>query len=700
VSERFPHLPDRIAGIADLAYNLWWSWHPAARMLFKVLDRPAWKVSVHNPVRMLADLPAEAFTAALASPEFLARYDEVMAQFRNDVDGPPSWFAENVPAATGSIAYFSVEYGLHHSLPFYAGGLGFLAGDHLKECSDLGVPLVAVGFMYPEGYFRQKIRVDGWQEDVAESLDRDAAPITRVYRDGGEPFIVTVPFAEPVLQVGVWKVQVGRVTLYLMDTDIEQNDPWNRDVSSRLYIGDIERRIRQEIVYGIGGSAVLEALGLAPAVIHLNEGHTAFALLERVRRLMERGHGYDEAVVRVRGTSVFTTHTPVAAGHDVFPFQLMDTYFSDYYPRLGLSREAFMQLGVHPEHPGSGFNMTALALRMSDYHNGVSVRHGEVARKMWRPLFEASSDEEVNITSITNGVHVPTWIDPKMVLLMNEHLEEGWTCRCDAPGFGAAIDGIPDSELWRVHVWLKMKLLATIRYQARSRWMEDRARDVHVVAGGALLDPGALTIGFARRFATYKRADLIFSDMDRFKKLLTNRWRPLQIIFAGKAHPADNEGKRLLQRVFAAASDPDMQGRIGFVENYDEQLAQYLVHGVDVWLNNPVPPSEACGTSGMKAALNGVPHLSILDGWWIEGYTGGNGWAFDGGGAEAIYEHLERTIIPLYYSTDQGGVPRGWVKVMKEAIKVAGARFSARRMVKEYVGKFYEPALAAARARE
>ena len=698
IKDVFPNLPERIIGLGELAYNLWWSWHPAARMLFKMIDRPAWKESIHNPVRMLREIPREILESAANNPDFLQHYDTVLARFHNELEAKSCWFTEKVADTEClPIAYFSAEYGLHRSLPFYAGGLGFLAGDHLKECSDLGIPVTAIGFMYPEGYLRQKIRVDGWQEHVDEVLDRDAAPIERVLNEKGQHLVVKVPFIDPPIHVAVWKVSVGRVPLYLMDTDIELNDPWNRLISAHLYIGDIEQRLRQEIVLGIGGREVMDTLGIKHSVLHLNEGHPAFALLERIRERMEDGMSFEDAAEQVRATTVFTTHTPVPAGHDVFPFHLMDKYFSHYYPMLGLSRDAFLQLGIHPEQPAAGFNMTAFALRMSDFHNGVSKRHGEVARKMWQPLWPERKEEDVPIDYVTNGIHVPTWIEPKMELLFNKYLGEGWLKDHDNPDIWKSVDDIPDKELWQTYIWVKIKLINFIRERARIRWVEDRPSPMNIVAGGTLLDPMTLTIGFARRFATYKRADLIFHDLERLKKLLNNRWRPLQIIFAGKAHPADDDGKRILQHIFNFADDPDFRGRIAFVENYDEQLAQYMVHGVDIWLNNPVPPMEASGTSGMKAALNGVPHLSILDGWWIEGYNGGNGWAFTGKGddsdAESIYNLLEQEIIPLYYKPDDNGIPHGWVKIMKEAIKNTGAGFSARRMVKEYVTKFYHKAL-------
>jgi len=699
----FQNLPQHINGLGELAENLWWSWQPAARMLFKTLDRQAWKESVHNPDKMLKELPREIFDRAVADEHYLRNYDVVMSQFKKYVETKGCPFLPDLPDAENfSIAYFSAEYGLHRSLPFYAGGLGFLAGDHLKECSDLNIPLVAVGFMYPQGYLHQQIRDDGWQENIIETLDRDAAPILRVLGEDGNQLIVRVPLIDPAIYVAVWKVAVGRVPLYLMDTDIEVNDPWNRGISARLYTGDLEQRLRQEIVLGIGGAEVLETLGIKRFVLHLNEGHAAFALLEQIRDRINQGMDYQKAMEWVRNTSIFTTHTPVPAGHDVFPFYLIEKYFHAYWPALGLDRDLFLKLGVHPEKPEAGFNMTAMALRLAKYRNGVSKKHAEVSRGMWQSLWSEFAEGESAIDHITNGVHVPTWIEPKMQLLLDKYLETGWLTDHDNPLIWESIEKIPDEEFWKTHYWLKIKLIDAIRERSRLRWTQDRVNPSVALAGGALLDPSVLTLGFARRFATYKRADLLFYDFERLKMLLNDRWRPVQIIFAGKAHPADDPGKRILQNIFNVSRNPDTGGRIAFVEDYGEQLAQYLVHGVDVWLNTPIPPMEASGTSGMKAALNGVPQLSILDGWWLEGYNEKNGWAIDHPSVDGnrdqadageIYRILEEEIIPLYYDVSEEGIPYGWVKIMKESIKSNTAKFSARRMVKEYVEKFYKKAL-------
>jgi starch phosphorylase len=703
IKNLFPNLPERLLGLGEMAENLWWSWHPAARMLFKMLNRQVWKESGHNPDKMLKVLPKEDLESAANDPDYLRHYDVVLSKFQKEIGEERCHLLDTtVDPDVPPIAYFSAEYGLHRSLPFYAGGLGFLAGDYIKECSDLRIPLVSIGFMYPEGYVHQVISEDGWQESRDEVLDREAASISRVLNEEGSQLVVKVPLTEPPIYVAIWRLDVGRVPLYLMDTDMESNDPWNRGITARLYAGDKEQRLRQEIVLGIGGSEVLERMGINHSVLHLNEGHPSFAILERIRDGVQKGMSYEEAFHKVRNTTVFTTHTPVPAGHDVFPFPLMEKYFHSYWSSLGLDRDTFLQLGVHPKEPNAGFNMTAFALRMSGYCNGVSRKHGEVTRRMWQSLWPDLSEDKIPIDYVTNGVHVPTWTEPKMELLFNKYLDPEWLEEHDNPVVWELIEIIPDEELWKTHYWLKIKLIDAIRYRARQRWTLDRVSPSIVVAGGAMLDPSILTIGFARRFATYKRAELVFRDMERLKGLLNDRWRPVQIVFAGKAHPADDPGKRILQRIFNAARNPEMGGRIAFVEDYGEQLAQYLVHGVDIWLNNPIPPMEASGTSGMKASLNGVPNLSIMDGWWVEGFNGRNGWAFgdeevegnrDKADAEAIYRILEQEILPLYYKISEDGVPHDWVKVMKESIKSNAAKFSARRMVKDYVQKFYSKAL-------
>jgi len=705
VRYKFPNLPERISGLGELAYNLWWSWHPEGRELFKILSRTGWHLSVHNPVRMLHQLDQDVLESAAKDPHFLRHYDAVMARFEKSMDLSSGWFCANVgDPQRDVIAYFSAEFGLHHALPFYAGGLGFLAGDFLKECSDLGIPLVGMGFMYPQGYLRQKITPNGWQAGACELVDRENAPIRRVLNGDGDPLVVRVPIIEPPIFLEVWKVQVGRTELYLMDTAIEANTTDNRLISDRLYAGNPEQRLRQEILLGIGGVAVLRALGKPFTILHLNEGHPAFAVLERSRELMGEGHSFEEAFEMVRATTVFTTHTPVPAGHDVFPFELTEKYFSSYLPALGLDCRKFFDLGTNPANP-SGFNMTAFALRASAYHNCVSKKHLEVTRQMWHSMWPDLKEDQVPIDYVTNGVHVPSWIDRRLGnVILNRYLGRDWLDEQDNPRIWELVDEIPDAVFWEHHNLMKRMLISKIRERARLKWLDKETADPNIVmASGVLLDPAALTLGFARRFASYKRPTLILSDVERLTRIVNDMWRPVQIIFAGKAHPDDQFSKETLQKVFNASKDQTFGGRIAFVEDYDEQLAQYLVHGVDVWLNNPLPPMEASGTSGMKATLNGVPQLSILDGWWIEGFNGQNGWAFQGAvgdtcdklDSEAIYEILEKEVVPAFYDVDKDGVPRRWVSYMKAAIKMTGPKFSARRMAKEYTSKFYSQALLA-----
>jgi starch phosphorylase len=702
----FSHVPDRLSGLVDLSYNLWWSWHPEARVLFKRLNPHAWALSVHNPVKMIRDIPPSLLDRALADPGYMRRYDIIMHRFRRYMANQNGWFSSHYPnLRKHTIAYFSAEYGLHHSLPFYAGGLGFLAGDHLKEASDLGVPLVAVGFMYSEGYLHQHIRPDGWQDGIHEILNRDTAPTRRVLDSDGAPIIVRVPAIDPPLYVTVWKVEVGKIPLYLLDTDIAENDPAHRGISSQLYTPNREERLKQEIVLGIGGRKALNEMGISYTALHLNEGHPAFALLEQLRELVEAGASFADAIGDVRQTALFTTHTPVAAGTDVFERSLMDKYLSKYCAALGIDPEEFYALGLHPNDRHSCFNMTVFAMRMTGYCNGVSRRHGEVARGIWGCLWPERSIADVPIGAVTNGVHLPTWLNPRLEDLFNSHIGDvypRWQEEHDVSEIWELIDEVPDEDLWQTHVWLKMKLINRIRERKRQNWADQRDKPENLVAEGMMLNPSVLTIGIARRFSTYKRADLIFHDPERLKRIVTNPWYPVQVIFAGKAHPADDEGKRVLQRIYQFAQQPAYSGRIAFVEDYGEQMAQYMVHGVDVWLNTPTPPLEACGTSGMKAALNGVLNMSILDGWWPEGYKGVNGWAFgatdptvgrDAADAAEIYRILEDEVIPLYYTTDMDGIPHGWVAMMKRSIKSIAPHFSARRMMKDYVREYYSKSL-------
>lgn len=700
-----PYLPRALRRLSELANNLWWSWKPEARRLFETIDPTLWRLTHHNPVKLLYDLKPERLTALAEDPAFVRQYSAVLKAFDQYVASQGTWVATQHPTLARSvIAYFSAEFGLHNSLPIYSGGLGVLAGDHCKEASDLGLPLAGLGFMYPQGYFHQRITPDGWQEAEYVPFNPQESPIRQAHTPQGEPCRITVSLGTSLVSAIVWHVRVGRVALYLLDTDVPENEPRDRELSARLYGGDQDMRLRQEILLGIGGVRVFRALGLSPSVWHVNEGHSAFLTLERLREYVHAGHSHAEATERVRHSTVFTTHTPVPAGHDVFPFYMVEHYFNGYWDHLGLTREAFLQLGAHPERPHEGFNMTVLAIRMAQHLNGVSREHGRVSRAMWRPIWPGLSEERVPIRSVTNGIHVPTWIASELNHLYSKHLGPDWAEHCDDPAVWHRVTDIPDHELWAVRQTLKRKLMSFIRERARGGWVHGRLASNQVLAGGTLLDPEALTIGFARRFATYKRATLLFSAMERLKHLLQDRWRPVQIVFAGKAHPADEPGRQFIHEVYGFCRDHGLGGHIAFLEDYNMHMAKFLVQGVDVWLNTPRPPMEASGTSGQKAALNGVPHLSVLDGWWHEAYDGANGWAIplapdltdphalDAHDAEHLYRILEADVVPLYYQRDRDDIPRGWVELVKDAIRTVAPRFSARRMVKEYTDLLYNPA--------
>lgn len=697
------HLPTRLRRLPDLAYNLWWTWHPGADRVFRWIEPEVWEAAGHNPVTFLRQVSPTALKAATRNRGYLAQYDEVLRSFDDYMaSADQAWYPTHYPERVESpIAYFSTEFGLHESLPIYAGGLGVLSGDHLKEASDLGMPVVALGFLYTQGYFRQHITEDGWQEAEYTPLEFADLPVRPVLDQVEMPLTVAVDLPGRSVQARLWRIQIGRVPLYLLDSNVEANLDPDRELTARLYTSDLESRISQEVLLGLGGVRALRALGYNPAVWHMNEGHSAFMALERLRELVAAGRSFDEAVGRVKRSTVFTTHTPVPAGHDEFPLWLIDKHFSAFWPQLGLSREAFLDLARHHQPWGETFSMAILALRLSSARNGVSALHGEVARKMWAFVWPERSEEDVPITHITNGIHTGTWIARRMDEVYKRYLGPGWLDRVDDPAVWQSVDHIPDEELWAVRRHLKRKLAAAMRDRSRRLWLTRRHHPVQVIASGALLDPYALTIGFARRFATYKRANLLFHDFDRLLRLLHRPGMPLQVIYAGKAHPADEPGKRLIQEVYQKVKMADTGGRLVFVENYDMDLARHLVQGVDVWLNTPRRPNEACGTSGQKAALNGVLNLSILDGWWREGYNGQNGWAIgedrdtqdDESDADTLYRLLEEEILPLYYlerSADE--IPNEWLGRVRESIRTLAPQFSMRRMVREYVERMYHPA--------
>lgn len=702
-------LPARIGRLSELAKNLWWSWQPNADLLFQHLDKTLWEITYHNPVKFLHHISPAKLEAAASDPVFLRHYDGTMLAFDKALSAKGTWFTEKHPQlADRTIAYFSAEFGFHVSLPIYSGGLGILAGDHCKESSDLGLPLVGVGFVYQQGYFTQHITGEGRQDSIYEPLDYSMAPLEPVISRDSEGGLLKVDVGGRCVHVAIWRVRLGSASVYLMDTNVEENHSWDRELSARLYGGGQEMRIRQEIVLGIGGVRMLERLGIRPSVFHANEGHAAFMMLERIRSQVQAGKAFKEAAEHVRETTVFTTHTPVPAGHDAFPFQLVETQFGGYWESLGIDREEFFALGENPDGGAPNFNMTALALRLSGKCNGVSQLHGRVSRQMWHSMWPDRTEDEVPITHITNGVHSPTWIAPEMNRLFAKYLGHDWLSKHDDPTLWERIHDIPDAEFWQVHQGLKHKLFNFMRERVRKDWILETAGPTRVLTAGTLLNPDALTIGFARRFATYKRATLIFRSLERLKNIFHDEWKPVQIVFAGKAHPADLPGRTLIHEIYEFARDHNLGGRIAFVENYDIQVAKHLVRGVDIWLNNPRVPLEASGTSGQKAALNGVPHLSVLDGWWYEGYKGTNGWAIepaipegvseeyrDEADAEALYRVLETEVVPLYFDRDSDGIPRRWIYLLKEAIRTAAPAFSARRMVKEYAEKMYIPAMQA-----
>jgi glycogen phosphorylase len=701
-----PPFPGRLHRLPELAADLWWSGRREARLVFRRLDYTVWRQTAHNPVLMLWKIQPEKLASAARDPSFLEIYDRALSQLDAARSAKDTWWTEREPHVRNQpIAYFSAEFAVHQSLPIYAGGLGVLAGDHCKEAGDLGVPLIGVGFMYPQGYFHQHISPDGWQQETYERLNWAETAIEPALAPDGRRCVTAVPLGDRAVLVDVWRVRVGRVQLYLLDTDLDENAPWDRELSARLYGGDRETRIQQEIILGIGGVRALKALGIQPGVFHLNEGHAAFVVLQRIREAIESGATFDAALEEIRQTTVFTTHTPVPAGHDAFPFNLVEKHLAGAWGTLGDHRDQFLALGSHDTGAGAQFNMTALAMRSASAINAVSALHGDVTRQMWGALWPNTAAVDRPVTSITNGVHIPTWIAADMADLFATYLGSDWLDRHDDPAFWEAVLTIPDEALWTVRQSLRRYLFTFVRERARDRWTVERVSTPRIVAAGTLLDPNALTIGFARRFAGYKRSELIFADPERLARLLNATERPVQIVFAGKAHPADDTGKHHLQRVYKRALDPLFGGRVAFVDDYDLHVAHFLVQGCDVWLNTPRKPMEASGTSGMKAAANGAPHLSIADGWWAEGYNGRNGWTFDGGvrdapdeavdaaDASALYAVLETDVVPAFYDRDASGVPRRWLAVVKESIRSVIPSFSARRMVKEYAERMYAPAL-------
>ncbi|PKO17794.1 MAG: alpha-glucan phosphorylase [Chloroflexi bacterium HGW-Chloroflexi-10] len=700
-------LPRRIQRLGELSYNLWWVWNQDAQHLFKMIDKPLWDMVNHNPVAFLQQVQRPLLNKVVNDLYFLDRFDRVMDKFDQYISNPETWFNLTYPNLKNDlIAYFSFEFGLHESLPVYAGGLGILSGDHLKAASDLGMPMVAVGFVYKQGYFTQSITEDGWQETRNFYLNFSEIPIIPLLDEQGKPLMITIDLPGRKVYVRIWQVDVGRVQLYLLDSDLEENSPSDRQLTSRLYSNDLEVRISQEILLGVGGVRALRRLGFKPSVWHMNEGHSAFLVVERILEFIQSGMTYLEASRQVQKNNVFTTHTPVPAGNDQFPIWLIDKYFTQTWPQLGLTRDQFVELGRQAQSWGESFVMPVLALKLSEQRNAVSELHGEVSRKMWHWLWADHPEDEVPITHVTNGIHTGTWIARQMDDLFRKYMGQDWQMHVDDPELWLKIDEIPDEELWAVRRHLKRKLSISCNNRARKMWMRGGVHPVQVLASGVLMEPYSLTIGFARRFATYKRANLILRDYERMLSIVNNERMPVQIIFAGKAHPADEPGKLLIQQVYRAVKDARMGGRLIFLEDYDMNVARLLVQGVDVWMNTPRRPNEASGTSGMKAALNGVLNFSVLDGWWREGFNGKNGWPIgdeteyqdynqqDEADSRELYDTLENEIVPLYYqSRSADNLPNEWIGRIKETIRTNGPLFSTHRMVKEYMNNLYRPAI-------
>ena len=698
-------LPRRICRLGELAYNLWWTWNPSAQRLFYRIDYAQWERLNHNPLLFLRSVGRSEINAAVQNPIYLEMYDRVFANFDAYMNSNETWCMEKYEGRCDQQwAYFSMEFGVHEILPIYSGGLGVLAGDYLKESSDLGLPIVGLGLMYAEGYFSQRISEDGWQESDNNMLNFEELPVLQVLDGSEKPLAISVSFPDRTVIAHIWELRVGRVPLYLLDTDLDENTPADRNLTLRLYYSDLELRIAQEILLGVGGVRALRAMGYNPNVWHMNEGHAAFLTLERAREHVVKGLPFEQAITKTRSGNIFTTHTPVPAGNDEFPLWLVDKNLSNFWPELGLSRDQFIDLARHQQSWGETFSMPILALRNSDGRNGVSELHGRVSRRMWKFLWpEVENVEDVPITYVTNGVHTATWLARRVRVLLDKYLGENWLEHVDDPETWIRMDAISDRELWETRIHLKRKLVLYIMDRTRQIWMNGGYHPVQAIASGIMLDPYVLTIGFARRFATYKRADLVFHDLDRLLEIINRPNRAVQIIFAGKAHPADEPGKMLIQEVYRIVKKAENGGRLVFLEDYDMNLARYLVQGVDVWMNNPHRPNEASGTSGMKAALNGALNFSVLDGWWREAYNGSNGWPIgpdadldtevdDETDANSLYDTLENQIVPLYYNERNiDNVPVDWMAMVKESMRTITAQFSTRRMVKEYIEHLYIP---------
>jgi starch phosphorylase len=705
-------LPLPLKRLADLAENYWWSWTTDRLYLFRDINPDEWKRCNQNPITMLESASYDRLAQLAIDPVYIKRVQALAQQFDRYMAEKNTWASQVVPHISPEhpVAYFCAEFGVHESLPIYSGGLGILAGDHLKSASDLGLPMVGVGLLYRQGYFQQRLNRQGWQEDYYIDNPFDHMSLELLRDTQGIPLKIELEIRLRRVKAQIWVARVGRVNLYLMDTDREDNDPIDRWLTGHLYGGNQDTRIAQEVLLGIGGVQMLQVLGIEPSVYHLNEGHAAFALLELARLEVQRtGQSFYDIEAQVRDRCVFTTHTPVPAGHDAFSPDLMDSCFAHYWPQMGLSREQFLALGARRlGDPWEPFSMTVLALRLTRIANGVSELHGQVSRSMWKILYPDRTEDQVPIGHITNGVHARTWTAPLIGDLYAEYLGEDWFAHVVDPQMWTKVDQIPDEQLWWRHQVLKERLIACTRNrikQARQNRGEDPS---YIQAVDQILDPKVLTIGFARRFSPYKRGNLLLRDPERLLRIFGNAERPVQIIFSGKAHPADEEGKRIIQRLMESCKNhPIFSERVAFIENYDIYSAQKLVQGVDVWLNNPRRPLEASGTSGQKVCFNGGINCSVLDGWWCEGYQAGpdgkgrNGWAIgedvhtsnqelqDRIDAESLYKLLEQEIVPLYYNQDANGIPHGWIQMMKASIKTNAPIFNTDRMIADYAAQMY-----------
>ncbi|MBX9577758.1 MAG: alpha-glucan family phosphorylase [Chthoniobacterales bacterium] len=697
-----PQLPASLEHLRELAYNMWWSWEPTARRLFRELDVELWERSNHNPVRVLQLCHQSRLIEVGNDERYLTELKKVYRAFRNYLDRSDTYSSSHSQEA---IAYFSAEYGLHESFPNYSGGLGILSGDHCKSASDLGLNFRAVGLLYRDGYFKQQINKEGWQEAVQLNQIVNHLPLREVKIED-RPLRISIELPGRLVIARVWELALGRIKIYLLDTMVPENSGADQLITASLYGGNQELRMQQEMVLGIGGIRALKAIGFSPRVCHMNEGHSAFLSLERVRDLVEgeQGIDFDAALQVVAASNVFTTHTPVPAGNEVFSEELMKAYFADYPSKVGLTWEQFMRLGQMSIDPKALFSMTILALRTSRFANAVSQLHGEVSRRLWQGVWKDVPVEEVPITSITNGVHAKTWAAGEFHELYEKYLGKDWEDRQSDPGFWRGVIDIPDEVLWQLHQTLKQRSIDFMRERIRRQRVRNGEPPDEVRHVNRILNTDVLTIGFARRFATYKRGALLFSDPERLHRIITNREHPVQFVFAGKAHPADEEGKKIIQQVYQYSRDPQFEGRIIFVEDYDINIGRRLYQGCDVWLNNPLRPYEASGTSGMKLPLNGGINLSVLDGWWLESFNGKNGWAIGAeimGGSndyqnevdiQSLFSVLENQIVPLYYAKPDGRLPLAWIQSMRESMRTIVPMFNTHRMVKEYDRFLYEPA--------